>query len=58
MRFGFRRIHVLLRRERWAVNAERVYGRYTEEGLQSRHKTLKRMVSAKLREECRVSLLK
>ena len=57
VRYGFRRIHVLLRREHWAVNAKLVYRLYTEEGLQLRHKTSKRMVSAKLREERRVSLL-
>ena len=51
MRYGYRRIHVLLRREGWRVNAKRVYRLYTEEGLQLRNKTPKRKVSAKLRED-------
>lgn len=46
VRYGYRRIHVLLRREGWEVNAKRVYRLYREEGLQLRHKTRK----AKLRE--------
>ena len=50
VRYGYRRIHVLLRREGWQVNAKRVYRLYTEEGLQLRNKTPKRKVSAKLRE--------
>jgi putative transposase len=49
VRYGYRRIHVLLRREGWEVNAKRVYRLYTEEGLQLRNKTPKRKVSAKLR---------
>ena len=49
MRYGYRRIHVLLRRECWPVNVKRIYRFYTEEGLQLRHKTPKRRVSAKLR---------
>ena len=51
MRYGYRRIYVLLRREGWRVNAKRVYRLYTEEGLQLRNKTPKRKVSAKLRED-------
>ncbi len=41
-RHGYRRIHVLLRREGWRVNAKRVYRLYREMGLQLRHKTPKR----------------
>ncbi len=37
-RYGYRRIHVLLRRENWRVNAERVYRLYREMGLQLRPK--------------------
>ena len=37
VRYGYRRIHVLLRREGWAVNAKRVYRPYVEEGLQIRN---------------------
>lgn len=51
VRYGYRRIQVLLRREGWQVNAKRVYRLYTEEGLQLRNKTPKRKVSAKLRED-------
>lgn len=50
VRYGYRRIHVLLRREGWEVNAKRVYRLYREEGLQLRNKTPKRKVKAKLRE--------
>jgi transposase InsO family protein len=51
VRYGYRRIHVLLRREGWRVNAKRVYRLYREMGLQLRHKTPKRRVKAKLRED-------
>lgn len=51
VRYGYRRIHVLLRREGWPVNAKRIYRLYCEEGLQLRNKTPKRKVSAKLRED-------
>ena len=50
VRYGYRRIHVLLQREGWAVNAKRVYRLYREMGLQLRNKTPKRKVKAKLRE--------
>jgi len=50
IRYGYRRIHVLLQREGWQVNAKRVYRIYKEEGLQLRNKTPKRKVSAKRRE--------
>ena len=49
-RCGYRRIHVLLRREGWLVNAKRIHRLYTEMGLQLRNKTPKRRVKAKLRE--------
>ena len=51
VRYGYRRIHVLLRREGWRVNHKRIHRLYTEEGLQLRNKTPKRKVSAKLRED-------
>ena len=51
MRYGYRRIHVLLKREGWSVNHKRVYRLYIEEGLQIRNKRPKRKVSAKLRED-------
>jgi putative transposase len=50
VRYGYRRIHVLLRREGWQVNPKRVYRLYRELGLQLRHKTPRRRVKAKLRE--------
>lgn len=50
VRCGYRRIHVLLRREGWLVNAKRVQRLYREMGLQLRNKSPKRKVKAKLRE--------
>lgn len=50
VRYGYRRIHVLLRREGWVVNPKRVHRLYRELGLQLRHKSPKRRVKAKLRE--------
>ena len=50
VRYGYRRIHVLLRREGWQVNAKRIYRLYREQGLQLRNKVPKRRVKAKLRE--------
>jgi hypothetical protein len=51
VRYGYRRIHVLLRREGWAVNPKRVYRLYRELGLQLRNKTPRRRVRAKLRND-------
>jgi putative transposase len=50
MRYGYRRIHVLLRREEWDVNKKRIYRLYKEQGLQLHNKLPKRRVKAKLRE--------
>jgi putative transposase len=36
VRFGYRRLTVLLRREGWQVNAKRIYRLYTDEGLTAR----------------------
>jgi putative transposase len=33
VRYGYRRLMVLLKREGWEVNAKRIYRIYTEEGL-------------------------
>jgi putative transposase len=51
VRYGYRRIHVLLRREGWDVNPKRIYRLYKELGLQLRNKTPKRRVKAKLRDD-------
>ena len=39
VRWGYRRIHVLLKREGWRINAKRVHRLYCLEGLQLRNKT-------------------
>ncbi|WP_441351627.1 IS3 family transposase [Tardiphaga sp. vice278] len=51
VRYGYRRVHVLLLREGWDVNVKRVYRLYRELSLQLRNKTPKRRVKAKLRED-------
>lgn len=51
VRYGCKRIHVVLRREGWVVNHKRVHRLYRLEGLQLRNKTPKRKVTAKLRED-------
>jgi putative transposase len=38
VRFGYRRLHVLLQREGWVVNHKRVYRIYGEENLMVRTK--------------------
>lgn len=50
VRFGYRRVHVLLRREGWLVNQKRIRRLYNEMGLQLRNNTPKWRVKAKLRE--------
>ena len=55
VRYGYRRIHVLLRREGWQVNAKRIYRLYKEMGLKLRNKTPKRRVKAKLRDDRQVA---
>ncbi len=46
IRYGYRRIYILLRREGWEVNHKRVYRLYAEEGLNLRTKRPRRNVSA------------
>ncbi len=46
VRYGYKRIHVLLQREGWHVNHKRVYRLYCEECLNLRSKRPKRRVSA------------
>lgn len=55
VRYGYRRIHALLRREGWAINAKRVYRLYLEAGLSLRLKRSKRHVTAQ-RRECRTEV--
>lgn len=49
--YGYRRIHILLRREGWPVNHKRVYRLYKQEGLMMRPKRPRRHVSACRRRE-------
>jgi len=51
VRYGYRRIHVLLRREGWAVNVKRVHRLYRLEGLNLRSKRPRRHVMAARRIE-------
>jgi putative transposase len=46
VRYGYRRLHDLLRREGWRVNHKRVYRLYREEGLGIRVKRRKKLASA------------
>jgi putative transposase len=51
VRYGYRRIHVLLKREGWRVNEKRVWRLYRELGLQLRNKSPKRRMKANLRQD-------
>ena len=53
VRYGYRRVHVLLRREGWCINQKKTRRIYRELGLQLRNKTPKRRVKAKLRDDRR-----
>ena len=48
--YGYRRLHILLRREGWMINEKRVLRLYREEGLALRSRTPRRRVSCKRRE--------
>ncbi len=50
VRYGYPRVHVLLRREGWVVNRKRVYRIYREEGLSMRLKPPRRRKSTVLRD--------
>jgi putative transposase len=45
IRYGYRRLHVLLKREGWTVNHKRIYRLYRQEGLSLRLKSRKKRVS-------------
>jgi putative transposase len=49
VRYGYRRLHVLLRREGWPVNHKRVYRLYSEEGLSIRTRSLRRRRACRYR---------
>lgn len=49
IRYGYKRIHVLLRREGWDVNHKRVHRLYCEEGLNLRVKHKRKRPGAALR---------
>jgi putative transposase len=51
VRYGYRRVHVLLRREGREINMKKARRIYNGLGLQLRHKHPKRRVKAKLRED-------
>lgn len=51
VRYGYRRIHALLRREGWKINHKRTHRLYREMGLQLRNKTPRRKVKGKLRDD-------
>lgn len=46
VRYGYRRLHTLLRREGWHVNHKRVYRLYCLDGLSVRYKIRRKRTSA------------
>jgi putative transposase len=51
MRYGYRRVRVLLRREGWVIDMRKTRRIYDESGLRLRNEHPKRRVTAKLRED-------
>jgi putative transposase len=51
VRYGYRRVHVLLRSKGWCINQKKTRRIYRELGLQLRNKRPKGRVKAKLRED-------
>ncbi|OSQ46041.1 transposase [Thalassospira alkalitolerans] len=56
VRYGYRRVHVLLRREGWMINMKKTRRIYKELGLQLRNKHPKRRVKAKRREDRQIAV--
>ena len=50
VRYGYRRLHVLLRREGWTVNHKRIHRLYAEEGLSIRTKLPRRKRAWRIRQ--------
>jgi putative transposase len=48
VRYGYRRVHVLLQRAGWTINVKTTHMIYNDLGLQLRKKTPKRRVKARL----------
>ena len=51
MRYGYRRVHVLLRREEWVINIKKTRRIYSRLGFQFRNKLPKMQVKAKPRDD-------
>ncbi len=51
IRYGYRRIWILLRQEGWPINVKRVHRLYKLEGLAMRHKPPRRRVATNVRDE-------
>ena len=49
VRYGYRRLHILLQREGWQVNHKRLYRLYSEEGLSIRTRSPKRRRACRYR---------
>ena len=56
-RYGYRRIHILLRREGWKVNRKRTYRLYREAGLAVRRRKRKRIGLFERKPLCRKASL-
>lgn len=51
VRFGYRRVHVLLKREGWEINVKKTCRIYKALGMKLRNRTPRRRVRAKLRKD-------
>ena len=50
VRYGYRRLHILLQREGWEVNHKKIYRLYNEEGLSIRTRSPKRRRACRYRQ--------